>query len=169
MTTNDELQPNSEQLKSKSQLKKEVHEITKLGEQIVDSHLSLIDSLQLSPVCKKAILEARNITSHIGKKRQLKYIGKLLRDEDLDSIRVILKTNNQDHTAEVKQLHLAERWRDRLLEEGDKAIGELIERHPSIDRQHLRQLIRNVQKETTLNKPPKYKRELFQLLKSVLL
>ena len=73
--------------------------------------------------------------------------------------------DNQLHTLEVQREKLCEHWRNRLLDEGDKGVFELLEVASNLDRQHLRQLVRNAIKEKELDKPPKNQRELFRYLR----
>lgn len=151
--------------KSKTQVKKQLLEITELGEHLLEIPMSLLEKLPLSENCLKAIHEGRKVNHHTGKKRQIKYIGKILREEDLDGIRTELAIADQYHQLEVRKQHLLEQWRDRLIAEGDTATFELLQLEPNLDRQQLRQLVRNVQKEKELNKAPKFQRELFRYLR----
>ena len=98
-------------------------------------------------------------------KRQLQYIGKLMRNIDVEPIyeQHLQLTNHYDK--DIKVLHHLEKWRDRLLAEGDKALEVLLNEKPNADRQHLRQLVRQSAKETKLKKPPKSAREIFKYLK----
>src|SRR5690606_10525345 len=117
------------------------------------------------------IAEARRITSHIAHKRQLAFLAKQMRREDdevLDAIRDGLDANGETAKQETALLHRAERWRERLIEEGDAALSELLAEHPQADRQQLRQLARNAQEERKRNKPPKAFRELFREIRDVL-
>ena len=151
--------------KSKSQVKRELLEITELGERLLEIPEGLLAKLPISETCLKAIKEGRKINHHTGKKRQIKYIGKLLRDEDLEGIRAELAISDQYHQLEVRKQHLLEQWRDRLMNEGNKATFELLQLEPTLDRQQLRQMVRNAQKEKELNKAPKFQRELFRYLR----
>lgn len=151
--------------KSKTQVKKELLEITELGQRLLEIPESLLAKLPLSDNCLKAIKEGRKISHHTGRKRQIKYIGKVLREEDLDGIRAELALTDQYHQLEVRKQHLLEQWRDRLIAEGDTATFELLQLESSLDRQQLRQMVRNAQKEKELNKAPKFQRELFRYLR----
>ncbi|ACV26061.1 ribosome biogenesis factor YjgA [Kangiella koreensis] len=151
--------------KSKTQVKKELLEITELGERLLEIPMTLLDKLPLSENCLKAIKEGRKISHHTGRKRQIKYIGKVLRDEDLDGIKAELALTDQYHQLEVRKQHLLEQWRDRLINEGDTATFELLQLEPTLDRQQLRQMVRSAQKEKELDKAPKFQRELFRYLR----
>src|SRR3546814_1625670 len=99
------------------------------------------------------------------------FLAKQMRREDdeaLDAIRDALDAGGESARQETALLHRAERWRERLLEDGDAALAELIEAHPSTDRQQLRQLVRNTLDERKRNKPPHAFRELFRAVKELL-
>ncbi|HSM99245.1 MAG TPA: ribosome biogenesis factor YjgA, partial [Gallionella sp.] len=114
-----------------------------------------------------AIREMKNINKFGAQRRQMQYIGKLMRDVDTAPILAKLdawKGKSQHHIAYMHQL---ERWRDRLLE-SDAAFTELLAAHPEADAQRLRTLIRNAQKEIEAHKPPKNFREIFQVLREII-
>ncbi|PXF63344.1 ribosome biogenesis factor YjgA [Kangiella spongicola] len=151
--------------KSKSQVKKELLELTALGDKLAKLPKQQWDNLPISDTLKHALKEVPKINHHIGLKRHIKYIGKLLRNEDIEAIEQQLVLDNQLHTLEVQREKLCEHWRNRLLDEGDKGVFELLEVASNLDRQHLRQLVRNAIKEKELDKPPKNQRELFRYLR----
>ena len=150
---------------SKSQLKRESHALTDLGKELVELPQNKLDKIPLDDNLLDAINLARRIKERGGKKRQLQYIGKLLRKIDADPIIAAMDQLKSEHLQENAKLHRLEQWRDRLIEEGDKALGELLAENPDADRQHLRQLLRNAQREKKQNKPPKSARELFKYLR----
>lgn len=116
------------------------------------------------------IEESKRITSHIAHKRQLAFLAKHMRreeDETLAAIRDALDANSDTARREVAAIHRVERWRERLLAEGDTALAELLEAYPAADRQQLRQLVRNAIHERAKNKPPRAYRELFQVLRDI--
>ena len=150
---------------SKSQLKRESHALTDLGKELVELAPSKLKTIPISDNLAEAITLARRLKSGSGRKRQLQYIGKLLRTTDVEPINAAMDALKLEHAYENVRLHKLEVWRDRLLEEGDSALAELLAEHPDADRQQLRQLLRNAQKEQKLNKPPKSARELFKYLR----
>jgi len=165
-TNNDE--SSDDFLVSKSQRKREATEAQKLGQDLVELDAKALNTIELPENLRHAIDEARRIRSHGALKRQLQYIGKLMRTIELEPIREQYSKIINHYNKDIKELHLIENWRDRLLIEGDKALEELIIEAPTTDRQHLRQLIRQAAKESKLNKPPKSAREIFQYLKILL-
>lgn len=153
---------------SKSQLKRESQALTDLGKELVELPQNKLDKIPLEDNVLDAVNLARRIKERGGKKRQIQYIGKLLRKADTDPILAAMEQLKTEHLQENAKLHRLEQWRDRLIEEGDKALGELLSEHPDADRQHLRQLLRNAQQEKKKNKPPKSARELFKYLRDSL-
>jgi len=118
---------------------------------------------------KDAILMCQTITNHEGRRRQLQYVGKMMRTLSEEEVAVIQRTIDSwkgASKAETAALHALERRREKLLSD-DKALTELLSEHPELDVQHLRTLIRNARKEQAENKPPKAYRELFQILKEL--
>ncbi len=152
---------------SKSQLKREAHSLTELGKRLVQLDKGSLAKIPLPDNLLDAINSAKNIRQHGALKRQLQYIGKLMRKTDPEPIQAAYEAATHHYRADTQQLHEIENWRDRLLAEGDSALGELTDRHPDADRQHLRQLMRSAKKEREQNKPPRAARELFQYLKGL--
>ena len=104
-----------------------------------------------------------------AKRRQLQYIGKLLRNIDVEPIQEALDKLENKHNQQQVILHKLELLRDELIDKGDDALTDLFNSYPQTDRQHLRNLIRSAQKEKEQNKPPKAYREIFQYLKELML
>ena len=152
---------------SKTKIKKQMHELRDLGKELTELSKDQVAQLDLPESLHDAIREMKNINSFGAQRRQIQYIGKLMRNVDPAPIIAKLdawKGKSQGHTAYMHQL---ERWRDRLLE-SDGALTELLAAHPQADAQRLRSLIRNAIKERELNKPPKNYREIFQVLREIL-
>lgn len=154
--------------KSKSQVKREMHELLALGAEIVNLPKEQFAKIELPEDLLDAITEARRITQHGAHKRQLQYIGKLMRNVDADQIREQIDTLEGHSKQAAAALHHIERWRDDLLADGDAALERLLTEFPSADRQYLRQLLRNAKKELQENKPPKSSRGLFKYLRELL-
>ncbi len=152
---------------SKTKMKKHMHDLQDIGEQLAALNKDQLNELDLPENLREAINEVKRFTKFGAINRQMQYIGKLMRDVDTAPIVAKLevwKGNSRQHTA---WLHQVERWRDRLLEEPD-ALTELLSSYPQADAQHLRALIRNAQKEKLAGKPPKNYREIFQALKDII-
>jgi ribosome-associated protein len=115
-----------------------------------------------------AVREAKRLTANGAIRRQMQYIGKIMRN--IDPAPIQAKFDELDGTTRVQaaKFHQLERWRDKLLSD-DKAISELVLAHPRADVQRLRTLIRNAHKEAAASKPPKSSRELFKELRQLML
>ncbi|MCG1041689.1 ribosome-associated protein [Mycetohabitans sp. B8] len=154
---------------SKSQLKREMTALQALGAEIVDLPKDALKRMPLPEDLADAIHEARRITDHEGKRRQLQYVGRLMRGlahTDVAALRNALDTYNGTNKAETARLHWIERTRAQLLE-SDEALTEFLRAHPGADVQQGRTLIRNARREAAQGKPPRYFRELFQWIKEV--
>lgn len=154
-----------EEIKSRSQLKREVHQLYELGERLSQLPASKLNSLNLPDELRSAIDDYQRFTARGAMKRQLQYIGKVMRSIDPEPILQGLESLQSKDAQQVAYFHRLEKWRDRLISEGDSALGELVKEVPEVDRQQLRQMIRNAQKEAKQNKPPKNARAIFQYLK----
>ena len=161
------LTDNSEEPLSKTRRKQEMHALQDIGEQLVQLDLKRLTELNLPDTLRDAILEARRMRKHGAVRRQMQFIGKLMRSVDAEPIREKLDVwggLNLKHTA---WLHTLERWRERLLAD-ERALGELGQQYAAADLQQLRMLIRNAQKERLADKPPKSFRALFQELQKII-
>lgn len=154
---------------SKSQLKREMTALQKLGEALVDAPRDRVKKVPMPEDVLEAILECQQITSHEGRRRQLQFVGKKMRTLSEEETAIIQKTVDGwrgTSKAEAAALHAIERQRERLLAD-DKALTDLCAQYPTLNVQQLRTLIRNARKEQADNKPPKAYREIFQILKSL--
>lgn len=156
-----------DELKSKTQVKKEMHELQAMGERLLALPAKVFDRLPLTQRLRDALEESKRITSFNARKRHFQFIGKLMRDQDLDTIQNILNHFDTASDEHNRQFHQMERWRDRLLAEGNATLAEFVVAYPTADRQHLRQLIRNAQKEQQQNKPPAGARKLFRYIRDL--
>ena len=164
----DEFEPEYDR-PSKSELKRQSNDLQKLGEQLIDAPRDRVKRVAMPDEVKDAILMCQTITNHEGRRRQLQYVGKMMRTLDEEEVAVIQRTIESwkgASKAETAALHALERRRDKLLAD-DKALTVLLEEHPELDVQQLRTLIRNARKEQAENKPPKAYREIFQILKDL--
>ncbi len=154
--------------KSRSQLKRERQGRRDLGESLVELSAARLAKIPLSEETLDAIQDGQQFTKR-ALKRQLSRIAALITAlDDEAAIRQALEQLYQPHREEVRRLHEAEQWRDALID-GDNAVMQmLVERFPAIDRQHLRQLARNANKESERQKSPKSARALYQYLHSIL-
>ena len=134
---------------SRTDLKRESTELQKLGEDLLTLRADLMARLDLSEKLKDAVIEARRISNFEGKRRQMQFIGKLMRLLDptvLAAVRAALDEQHNGSAQENLVLHQSETWRDRLLAD-ENAFGEWISEYPTTDTQQLRALIRQTRKD----------------------
>jgi len=140
---------------SKTDLKRESTELQKLGEDLLLLRADLFDRLDLSEKLVDAVQEAKRITNFEGKRRQMQFIGKLMRllpPETLATIRAALDEQHSGSARETLNLHLAEQWRDALIADED-ALGRWLGDFAQTDTQQLRALIRQARKDAKPGKP----------------
>jgi len=152
---------------SKSSLKRDAQALRQLGTRLVGLPESVWSMLKLPDSLTAALREARRLHARGGRKRQLQFIGKLMRDIDPEPIQDYFE-QEQLRTRKLAQAHHGlEAWRDRMIEEGDPAVDIFLEQHRQADRQHLRQLVRQAKKEHVHDKPPKSSRALFRYIRDL--
>ncbi|MGG7054519.1 ribosome biogenesis factor YjgA [Nitrosomonas sp. ANs5] len=152
---------------SKTRRKHEMHALQALGEQLVELDPAQIAELDLPENLTEAVLEAQKISKHGARRRQLQFIGKLMRSVDAAPIQEKMHTWQHSSVQHTAWLHQLERWRDRLLSD-EAALTEFAQAYPQVDVQQLRVLLRNARKEKLENKPPRSYRAVFQVLRKVI-
>ena len=153
---------------SKSEIKRDAEDLKQLGEKIVNLTKNNLAKIPLNESLLDAIELAQRLQKE-ARRRQLQYIGKLLRGIDVEPIREVLDKIENKHNQQQAMLHKIEKVRDELVEKGDVALTDLLNDYPDGDRQQLRNLIRSAQKERQQNKPSKAYREIYQMLKVLML
>ena len=158
---------------SKTQLKAEADEKQALGEALLTLRADLMARLDLPDKLLDAIASAKKITNFEGRRRQMQFIGKLMRPLDAEPIREAINEQLNGSAQLTLALHLAEQWRDKLAAD-DEALGAWLTEHPETDAQQLRALIRQARKDYKPEKPGeaprhgKSYREIFQLVKAAM-
>ena len=143
-----------------------MHQLQALGVALVGLSEAQLNAMSLAEELLKAVLEAKRIKSHEAKRRQMQYIGRLMREVDPEPVRRRL-AEIEGHSARAGARHRRlEAWRERLLGDDD-ALTAFAAEHPGADLQALRTSIRNARKEQKEGKPPRAYRELFRLLKDI--
>ena len=150
---------------SKTELKKDSKKIQEFGRRISELTINNIEAFKFPSNIYEATIDLKNIKSNSAKKRQVQYLGKLLREIDLTDAFLIMKQLKMSSQKEIQRNHIIEDWRDKLLSNND-SITQFVDEYPKIDRQSLRQTISNAQKD---NKSPKYSRQLFKLIKDIIM
>lgn len=151
---------------SKTKRKRQVEELQQLGAALVGLAPPQLEAIALPAELLDAVRDAQRIGSHEAKRRQLQYIGKLMRKVDPEPIREALTQLAGKSTAARVQQHRLEQWRERLIAD-DGALTAFADSHPGADIQALRTLIRNARKEIAEAKPPRAQRALFRMLREL--
>lgn len=152
---------------SRSQKKREMTALQKAAEKIVALGPELVRKSGLNDKFIDAVLEAQNIKKHEAKRRQIQYLGKIMRELDAEPILRFIENVELGNKDDAKKFHQLEKWRDSLVAGNFELIDDLAEKYPLIDRQRILQLARNAKKEISSGKPPKSSRALFKALREL--
>ncbi|WP_151702957.1 ribosome biogenesis factor YjgA [Nitrincola alkalilacustris] len=152
---------------SKSEIKRQMHALQELGKQLSELRPDQLAKVPMSEHMRRAVEESRRISSHIALKRHMQYLGKLLRTEDSEAIQAAVDLFDASTQAHNQRFHALENWRERLITGDNNTVQSFIETYPECDIQHLRQLIRNAQREREQQKPPAHARKLFRYLREM--
>ncbi len=161
---------------SRTDRKRESTELQKLGEDLLDLRKDLMERLALPDKLVDALDEVRRISNFEGRRRQMQFIGKLMRQLDpaqLDSVRTTLAEQHNGSASETLSLHQVEQWRERLIAD-DESIGDWVQQFPQSDSQQMRALARQARRDalpTKAGETPRHGkayRELFQLIRAQL-
>ena len=156
---------------SRGEQRRQALAVLELAQRLVERSDADLARIPLDDDLRELVLTSKRITAQIARKRQVQYLAKHMRrrdDEVLATIRAALEHDKADGRREAQALHQVEYWRDRLIADGDEALGEFVDAHPHADRQRLRQLARNAHREKLQNRPPHAYRELFRELRDLL-
>ena len=152
---------------SKSQRKRDLAELKKLGSELLEFSDDALRQLDMSGVLLEALRTAKRITSNSARKRQMQYIGKLLKDEDTEPLLAAVAARQHQHNTHTRAFHQLEALRDQLIKHGDSALPEVLSQFPRTDRQHLRKLVRQARNEQETKQPPRASRLLFRYLREL--
>ena len=153
---------------SKSARKRELAALQELAGQMAALSDAELQRLNVDESLRHEIQQARTIPASGARNRQLKYCVKFMDSQDLTAVREYLTDQHSQRIAANRRLHDIERWRDRLIEEGDAALERLLESKEVADRQHLRRLSRDAAREKETGRPSGAARKLFRYLRDVL-
>ena len=156
-----------EQLPSKSELKRRAARAQALGRELTELKPAQLDELPLPEKLAAAIADYQRFPSREARRRQLQYVGRLMRDLDTEPIEHALESLRGQSAEAQYEFHLVERWRDRLLE-SPEALTEFLDEHPATDRQALRHQLQRVQKAKTEAQQRTASRALFRLIREVI-
>lgn len=168
----DELETDSEEWISKSQAKREDAQMQALGKRLLELSKAKIEEFPVSETLRDALLEYKRIRSHEAQRRHVKRVGRLLREHDVDQVALALDRVDPSSSLSMQATKSAQRWCERLIQDGKPVLTELIERYPDIPRQNLGQLLRKVRAEQKKlgdaapdAKPSASQREMLRLLR----
>ena len=151
---------------SKTQRKKAVHLLQALGEELVELSDDQLAAIELPEALRDAVMAARRITKFEARRRQLQYIGKLMRRVEVEPIRAALDALLAGSRRQIAAHKRIEAWRERLLA-GPGALDELLAEYPGADAQQLRTLVSGALRERDAGSPPRSYRELYQALRAL--
>jgi len=152
---------------NKSQQKREIQALLALGKQLASLDAIALGKMDIPHQLFQALVDVQSM-KHGAEKRQFKLICKMLRQINTESLQQTCAELGSRKNELDKNFHRTERWRDRLITEGQTAITEFMAEYPQADAGQIRQLVRNANKELLLNKAPKSARSLFRLLRDVI-
>lgn len=148
---------------SKTRRKKDMAALQALGVRLTRLNAAQLQQIEVPERLRDAIEAARRITAHEARRRQMQFIGKLMRGVEADPIEQALERLGGESQAAVALMHRCERWRERLLDD-DGALTELLDESPVDDVQPLRSMIRAARRERDTGQPPRHARELYRWL-----
>ena len=160
-------EPNDQAAVSKTRRKRAMDALRKLGEELLSFDEEALLKLELPDPLLEALHAANRIKAHGARRRQLHYIGKLMRQVDTAPIEAAVQARLHQHTTNTREFHLLEELREALITEGDAMLATVLEHFPTADRQRLRKLARQASKEREDNQPPKASRTLFRYLREL--
>lgn len=152
---------------SRSEKKRRSTAIQKIGEELASFPISAIRSFNLPPDLLQEYEELYTITKHEAKRRKMQYIGKMLREVDIEPIKARIEEVQEGKAAQSADFHHLERLRERLIQGDKDALNFVVESYSNVDIQKLRQLIRNAKKEMEKQKPLKSSKLLFRYLREL--
>lgn len=157
---------------SKGEQKREAEAAQALGAELVELSAAqlteLFDKAELPEKLREAVIACRTIRAHGARRRQLQYIGKLMRGVEPEPIRTFLSQLQNNRQAASTRHHQLEHWRERLLHEGEAALDELVREYPSAEANEVRKLVASAKREAEHHQPPRAARLLFRYLREII-
>lgn len=154
---------------SKSQIKRDMIALQELGLKVMSLNKQQLDTLPLSDVILLAVEEWKRLSQHEAKRRHTQYVGKLMRNTDYEAIQHALDLLDPSSEAHSQLYQQIERWRDRMMANTSEGMADFLALYPDTNRQLLRQLAKNAEKETA-DKPDTWvaRKKLFQLIRTTM-
>jgi ribosome-associated protein len=163
----DEISHEDDDWVSKTQRKKECDQVLELGEKMITLNQDELAQINMDDELRSAIEEAQRIKSNSALKRQKHFIAKLMRGIDDETLSAQVERVLHKHDIYNADFKRMEKWRDNIIENGDRGINDFLQQYPQTDRSHLRQLVRNAAKEMKNDKPPTAYRQIFKYIREV--
>jgi ribosome-associated protein len=170
MKDQDTFNPDEEEIiyVSRSEMKRDMLALQSLGEAIVKLSKGQFSTIPIDDeALSEAMQTARRIKNHEGLRRQMQYIGKLMRKTDTTAMAAAYQQLQDGLKQDTRKFQELEQWRDQLIDKGPSAVEEVLAKFPTADRQHLRQLVMQASKEKKDNKAPASARKLFRYLRDL--
>jgi ribosome-associated protein len=156
----------NEDVKSRTQIKREMEALQDIGKKLTELETEQLKEVPMGEDLRAAIdLYRNNITQREARRRQMQYIGKLMRAEDAEAMQAVIDKYDSSSKAFAQTIHEIEAWRTRLIDEGNQAMTDFMEKHPTVDAQRLRTLVRNAKKDVEQDKNKGAAKKLFQFLR----
>jgi ribosome-associated protein len=152
---------------SKSRRKRDMHELQKLGEELLGFPDAMLREMGLPEPLREAIAIARRITARGGRRRQLRYIGRLIRGIDTGPVLAAVEARRRQHDMHSRAFHRVEELREALIADPDTALAAALEAFPAADRRELARLARQARAERDSRQPPRAARALFRYLREL--
>ncbi len=153
---------------SKSQQKRDVEALQKLGVSLAELNAEQLAGIPLTPELEKAVREYQHITKREALRRHRQYIGRLMREADHEAIAAALEGVSENQQRMARLFQTMEKWRDDLIEGDHQQMEAFIREFPEVDRQNLRHLVQNAKQERVQQKTPANARKLFKLIRDQL-
>lgn len=150
--------------KSRTQKKKEALALQKLGEKLVELSAEQLEEIDMPEEIYNAVKEVKAMRSHGARRRQMQYIGTLMRKIDPSQIEDAIQEIEQGNYRKALEFQETEMWRDELIAGNKELMEEILNKYPDTDRQQMAQLVRNAAKEKKADKPLAAYRALFRYL-----
>jgi len=152
---------------SKTRRKRQMHDLQALGAALVKLSPEKLSRIDLPEALRDAVLDAQKFTKHEARRRQLQYIGKIMRDIDADPIMEQLNALEAPSKKQTAVFHVAEKWRQAMVDDPEQ-VAAFVKEYPEADPDRLRELAAGAVEEKRVGKPPRQFRELFHALNGIL-
>ncbi|MDX1452506.1 MAG: ribosome biogenesis factor YjgA [Oleiphilaceae bacterium] len=165
MMSEDYYDDDESEIKSKSQIKREMAALQEMGKQLCELKTSQLNEVPISASLREAIDLYNRVHQKEARRRQMQFIGKLMRNEDAEAIQDVLDRFDTSSRAHAQALHQVEAWREKLINGDNEDITAFVDEHPGVDIQQLRQWVRKAKKDNETGKNTGAAKKLFQFIR----